>query len=147
MKNAAIIGILLSFLLSISACGADGEQHFTVTEIGAYDFAEAPSQFVLIGLQPCVLVGGNAYIYESDSWNKICVDKKLTEIYAGEVLCVLTEDGSIEVWSDVEGEFASDLQDITYTDNALVISMGWDREYHYYPFETIDFDRYVYVKY
>ena len=35
----------------------------------------------------------------------------------------------------------------TYIDSALALSTGWDRGYHYYPFETIKFDRYVYVRY
>lgn len=107
MKKIATIGILLTILLGIAACGADQEKHFAVTEIDASDFAEVPSQMELINLQPCALVDGEAYIYEGDSWNKIFVDKKLTEIYAGEVFCALTEDGEIYMAGDALAEYES----------------------------------------
>lgn len=107
MKKIATIGLLLTILLSISACGADREQHFTVTEIDAYDFAEPLSQFVLIGLQPSVLIDGEAYIYEDAGWNKIYEGKKITEIYAGEAFCALTEDGEIYVADDALAEYES----------------------------------------
>ena len=98
-KISAIFLLLISSYIFV-ACGADKEQHFTATKIDACDFAEVPSQFVLIGSQPCVLVDGEAYIHDGECWNRIQADKKFTKIYSGEVFCALTEDGEIFVTED-----------------------------------------------
>lgn len=107
MKKIATIGMLLYIILGIVACGADRERRFIVTEISAYNFAEPPSQFVLIDSKPCVLVAGEAYIYEEGSWNEIYAGKRFTEIYAGETFCALTEGGEIYATEDTWAEYKS----------------------------------------
>lgn len=103
-----LVGILIIILASVWMAWSSSDK-VKVTEliIDAYDFAETPSQFVLVDSQPCVLVDGEAYIYDGDSWNKVCVDKKITEIYAGEIFCALTEDGEIYVTEDTWAEYES----------------------------------------
>ncbi len=104
IAGVAFVGILL-IVFAVMRMEDNSGDSVKVIEIEAYDFPEPPSQIALIGTKPCVLVAGEAYLYEDTGWSKIYAEKELEEIYAGEVFCALTEDGEIFVTEDSLTEY------------------------------------------